>query len=126
MPITPEQVQYFPQARPRFVCSGAHPAAEPHPFSAPVFDVDAPERLVMSDLGQPIDVSHACGKTFLLHFAGGENIQLRVDVETHTELIARCLHALEAIMDPPEYRRFLHGYHRRVISSPFHHAFRTV
>lgn len=67
--------------------------------------------LSVQDLGRAVDVSHVCGRTFLLHFAGGENIQVHVDVESHTELTGKCVSAMQAIMDPPEYRRMLQMYY---------------
>lgn len=111
-PITPEQVQYFPPARRVTLQGKPHVRTQPDSQFALKSETDDVEELTMRDLGQAVDVSHACGKTFLLHFAGGENVQLHVDVESHTELVGKCVHALQAIMNPPDYRRLLQEYYR--------------
>lgn len=121
-PITPQQVQYFPPAVPATVNGKLSVRTEPHSDFALKSETDDQEELAMRDLGRAVHVSHACGKTFLLHFAGGENVQLHIDVESYTELIGRCMRALQAIMDPPDYRTLLQEYYK-CASVPWHLPF---
>lgn len=118
-PITSQQVQYFPPARPATLKGKLSVRRQPHSDFALKSETEDQEELAMRDLGHAVDVSHACGKTFLLHFAGGENVQLHVDVESHTELIGRCMRALQAIMDPLDYRTLLQEYYK-CASLPWH------
>lgn len=60
----------------------------------------------------PIDVTHACGHSCLLHFSGGVNMLVSLDLHEHVELVSKSMHALQAVMEPPHYRTLLQGYYR--------------
>eukprot|EP00892_Ulva_mutabilis_P003696 jgi/Ulvmu1/1699/UM116_0012.1 len=112
--ITREQVQYFPPARPTTVRASCACPDSQSMFSAKC-SAKKTQGITMRDLGEAVDVSHVFGKTFLLHFSGGENIQLHVDVESHTELVRKCMHALQAVMPPPQHRELLQQYYREAL-----------
>jgi hypothetical protein len=67
--------------------------------------------LFVEDL-TPIDITHACGNNCLLHFSGGVNVFVTLDLHEHVELVSKCMHALQFIMEPPYYRTLLQGYYR--------------
>jgi hypothetical protein len=67
--------------------------------------------LCVDDL-TPIDFSHACGNSCILHFSGGVNLFVTLDSHEHMELVSKCMHALQFIMEPPQYRSLLQGYYR--------------
>lgn len=67
--------------------------------------------LCVDDL-TPMDITHACGHNALLHFSGGVNVFVTLDLHEHVELVSKCMHALQALMEPPHYRTLLQGYYR--------------
>jgi hypothetical protein len=110
LPLENVQLQYFPPA-PR-----GDPALLAKENVVPGEAVEEKVRrgelfgLCVDDLW-PVDLSHACGRTFLLHFAGGVNVQLQLDVHGHVELVSKCMQALKAVMEPPDCRKLLQEYY---------------
>jgi hypothetical protein len=82
----------------------------------------------VADLGAVVYVSHACGSTFLVHFACGANVHVGVDLPGGSELVQKCLLALHSALAPQQLMGLLQAYHRctshdlRVAMRACHHA----
>ena len=68
--------------------------------------------LRLEDMGEFVGLTHACANTFLLHFACGANLQVVVDLQPFSELVSRCLHALQDVMHPSNFASMLKSMHK--------------
>jgi hypothetical protein len=76
----------------------------------------------ISDLGRIVHVSHACGRSFLVHFGCGANLQAYVELQGSSELTKKCMVSLHSALLPPQMYALMRSFHRCVAHRPLFHV----